>query len=339
MNRLKIGIIGCGKQASKHGASLKKMGNIEIVVADIDPQQARKFAEQENCDYAADANDIFMNQAVCAVIICTPTQSHVELITKALKYGKSVFCEKPLAESEEEIVELRQLAKEANQVLMIGYIYRFVPVFEECHRLFREQAVDGESMIMGRPLSAFFRLGGRGSHQAWKHRKDLGGGAINEMLVHMLDLANWFFGPLDNLKVITNRLLLEEREIQGVKVQADAEDFIMVQCTGAGDVQIFCQADLITPDFCQYAEIQCENGTFRGSIQQDQPSYVFLKNSRGGYASGKTELSFGTRSLLDIQMTSFVLAVQKKSGPDRNTLEDSHHLMKIVQQLKQQITE
>ena len=50
-------------------------------------------------------------------------------------------------------------------------------------------------------------------------------------------------------------------------VTVDAEDYVMIRCFGANGIEIFCQADLITPVFCQYVEIQGENRTFMGSIQ------------------------------------------------------------------------
>jgi predicted dehydrogenase len=333
--QVKVGLIGCGKQASKHIVSLHKIPGVSVVVSDINTTIARQFAQQVHCDYVDHPDEIFEDDSICAIIICTPTQSHVSLILQGCKNKKHIFCEKPLTESLEDLKPLEKALEDSGTILMVGYIYRFVPVFEECYRMLRDCLIDGSSFILGKPLAAHFRLGGRGSHQAWKHLKLQGGGAINEMLVHMIDLANWFFGPLQDVDVISNRLLLREREINGDVVAADAEDYVFVKCRNRHGLEIYCQADLVTPDFVQYVEIQGENGSFRGSIQPNSPSYVFLKEGRGGYDPGRTDFSFGKRNLIDIQMTSFVNAVVNNKRPDRNTLNDSYHLMKIINKIKE----
>lgn len=333
MNKIRVGLIGCGKQAEKHLASLKALPNVDIVVADIQRDLTRSFAQKNKVACVDDPEKIFEMKDILGVLICTPTPSHPDLIKRALESSKDVFCEKPLCAKVEDALTLRELEKKTGHTVMVGYVYRFVPIFEEGYRLFFQYRVDEESLILGKPLSAFFRLGGRGGHQVWKHRKDQEGGAINEMLVHMIDLANWYFGPLGDVEVISNELKCPERIIQGERVQVDAEDFVMIRCVGFSGVEIFCQADLITPAFSQYVEIQCENGTFMGSIQPEIPSFIFMKEGRGGYEAGKTILHYGKRKVLDIQMAYFIQAISQGIPPDRNRIEDSIELMKIVQKI------
>jgi predicted dehydrogenase len=338
MNKIKIGFLGCGKQAGKHIASLQKIPNVEVVLADIDKSLAKGLAEKNKVFWVGDPENIFADNGIMAVIICTPTQTHGSLITSALQAKKDVLCEKPLCDAMEEALALQKLEKQSKQIVTVGYVYRYVPIFEEGHRIIHQQQVNGESLVLGRPLSAFFRLGGRGGHQAWKHQKASGGGAINEMLVHMVDLANWYFGPLTNIEVITCALRYPDRYVNGEKVEVDAEDHIWIKCLGRNEVEIFCQADLITPAFSQFVEIQGENGSFRGSIQSDMPSFVFLQESRGGYDTGKTELRFGRRNVFDIQMMSFIQSVLRREKPDRNTIDDSLMLMNILAEIRKQVT-
>jgi predicted dehydrogenase len=338
MTKIKIGFIGCGKQAGKHIASLKKIPNVEIVLGDIDKAQAKELAEKNKVSWVDDLENIFADDDIIAVIICTPTQTHASLIKSALEAKKDILCEKPLCDDRAEAVDLQKLEQQSKQIITVGYVYRYVPIFEEGYKIIHQQQVNGESLVLGRPLSAFFRLGGRGGHQLWKHQKDSGGGAINEMLVHMVDLANWYFGPLTNIEVISCDLRSPERYVNGEKVGVDAEDHIWIRCLGRNKVEIFCQADLITPAFSQFVEIQGENGSFMGSIQSDMPSFVFLKESRGGYNTGKTELRFGRRNVFDIQMMSFIQAVLRREPPDRNTIDDSLMLMHTLGEIRKQVT-
>ena len=73
-----------------------------------------------------------------------------------------------------------------------------------------------------------------------------------------------------------------------------------------------------------------------GSIQPDMPSYIFLKESRGGYSVGNTVLNYGYRNVWDIQMLSFVQAVLSRSL-DRNTLKDSIELHRVMKEIKRQV--
>jgi len=337
MKNTRIGLIGCGKQATKHISSLQTVPGIEIILSDIDADISRNLAEKESLAWKKQPDEIIDDNSIKAVVICTPTTSHASLIKEAINKKKDVFCEKPLSDSLDEVMKMRQIVNKSESIVTIGYIYRFVPIFEEGYKLFLKGQVNGESLVMGKTLSAFFRLGGRGSHQLWKHRKESGGGAINEMLVHMIDLANWYFGPLRDIKVISCDLRYPERVIQGKKARVDTEDFIVVRAFGANGTEIFCQADLITPAFCQYVEIQAENGSFMGSIQSDSPSYIFLKENRGGYQAGKTEFGFGKRNIFDIQMLAFIQAVIKKQPLDRNTIDDSLQLIEIMEQIRKQV--
>ncbi len=336
MNNLKIGIIGCGKQAEKHISCLKKLRGVETVLSDIEPEFGRKLAEKTLSSWVEHPDEIIADPSVQAVVICTPTQTHVPLIERAVNSGKDVLCEKPLCESVEEVVHLQDCTAHSTQIVVIGYVYRYVPVFEEGYRIFCKQAINGDSLVMGKPLSVFLRLGGRGEHKAWKHQKSTGGGAINEMLVHMVDLANWYFGPLKEIEVISCDLRSPERVIEGKRISVDAEDYVFLRCRGNDGIEILCQADLITPAFIQYVEVQTEKGTFMGSIQPDMPSYMFLKEAGGGFAAGKTELNYGRRNVLDIQMLNFVQCILNREMPDRNTVADSVALVKNMVEIKNQ---
>lgn len=337
MAQIRVGVIGCGKQASKHIESLKNIPNVELVLSDIQSGLARDLAVRSGESWVPHAEEIFADKDIQAVVICTPTGTHTSVINRAIEAGKDVLCEKPLCDSMEEALTLQSLEKGSDRIVMVGYVYRFVPIFEEGYRLVFEQQVDGDSLVLGHPLSAFFRLGGRGGHQVWKHKKTMGGGAINEMLVHMIDLASWYFGPLREIEVISCAIRYPQRMIQGEKITVDAEDYCLIRCLGSNDTEIFCQADLITPSFSQYVEIQGENGAFFGSIQSNMPSYVFLKESRGGYSSGRTELRYGRRNVFDIQMTTFILGVLKRERLNKNTIDDSLKLIPILNEIRQQV--
>ncbi len=335
MNSTKVAIIGCGKQAPKHVSGLRHIPGIEIVLADSNPDTARALAERESLAWVANVDDVFADSGVDAVDICTPTPSHPVLIRSAIRSGKDFLCEKPLTERLDEARELTDLVARAGRIGMLGYIYRFAPIYELGHGLFKDLPHSGESMALGKVAVAHFRLGGRGSHQVWKHRRDHGGGAINEMLVHMVDLAIWYFGAVVDAQVLACDLLRSRRMIQGEVHDVDAEDYVLVRLKMESGVDVFCQADLLTPAFTQYAEIQGEYGTFVGSIQPHMPCYLQLDREIAGYHKGRNDFDFGSRNLFEAQMADFIHAVRSGKSPSRSTLEDSVLLMEAMEKVRQ----
>jgi predicted dehydrogenase len=307
---------------------------VEVVLADVNPDVAARLAEQQKLPWVKSVQDIFADPSILAVDICTPTPFHLELISQAVAGGKDFFCEKPLCDS---LAQAQELAGQVNGLKrrgMIGYVYRFSPIFELGYNLFADVPRGGDSPVLGRVVSAFFRIGGRGSHQLWKHRREHGGGAINEMLVHMLDLALWYFGPVQAAKILVCDLLRPRRVIQGQMEEVDAEDYVVVQLQMASGVEVLCQADLLSPAFSQYVEIQGENGAFMGSIQPDMPSFIFCEKDAAGYPAGKTPLSFGKLNLFEAQMAEFIRMVRWQQDPARCTLRDSINLLETMEMLQ-----
>lgn len=337
MRKIKIGIIGCGKQAPKHISGLRKVPGVELAIADIDSELARELAKKENVHWAPRLEEIFEDPEILGIDICTPTDTHVEIVRHALEAGKDFFCEKPLCENVAEARAIQELLTSTGRIGMVGYIYRFAPAFELGHKLFEDVPLSGESMVLGRVITAYFRLGGRGGHQLWKHRKETGGGAINEMLVHMLDLALWFFGPAKRAELVASELLRPNRPIQGQEEAVDAEDFALVRMQMESGVEVWCQADLLTPAFNQFVEVQGEYGTFMASIQKEMPSFVFCTRDALGYPAGRTTFDFGYHNLFDAQVAEFVRAIRFRLPPRRCTIEDSVLLLETLQKLTKRI--
>jgi predicted dehydrogenase len=193
---------------------------------------------------------------------------------------------------------------------------------------------EADSEVLGRVSNAFLRIGGRGSHMIWKHKRETGGGAINEMLVHMLDLSHWFFGPIAKIEDLVTTTKWASREIEGQTVDVDTEDYVLLRATTKSGVEVLVQADMITPAFTQYAEIQGENGSFFGSIQGDMPDFVFCTKPAGAYLGGKNALQPGNSNLFQGQMTNFLDAIEGKAAP-RCSVQDALKTMELTAEIRQ----
>ena len=329
-----IGLIGCGRQAPKHISGLAAWGDVDVVVADIHPERAAALAETHRARAVASPEEVFADPAIEAVSICTPPATHGALIRRSIAARKHFICEKPLTAELGEARALMAESERAGLVGMVGYIYRFAPAFDLAARALQGAALGGEAAALGAVSSAYFRIGGQGSHGTWQHRRDADGGAINEMLVHMTDLAIWFFGPIAEAHVLAADTRLPERQIRGETVEADVEDWILARMRSAGGVDILIQADLTTPTFLQFAEVHGSNGSFMGSIQPDMPTFVHCLEARAGFAAGKTPFAFGPRNLFEAQMGLFLDSVAGGRTLDRCTLADSVRLMEAIELLR-----
>ena len=130
--------------------------------------------------------------------VCTPPNTHDGIIKKLIDNNKHLLCEKPLSLNLDNLIEYEHLAKEKGLTVMGGYIYKFSP----SHIKMKEFIEANQSRV----TKAYFRIASPGIQSGWQYSKNQGGGVINELFVHMIDLANWYFGPIENIEEIGRKL-------------------------------------------------------------------------------------------------------------------------------------
>jgi predicted dehydrogenase len=319
---IRLGVIGCGKIAEKHLQAYKKLPDIEVTVTDIVPK-GETIAQNYGVGWHGNPDELISEGSVDAVDICVPTPSHASFIIRALESGKHVFCEKPLARTVQEAKEIEAKVTETGRVAMVGYLYKFHPAYQFAKEIIEER-------IIGDPYYAIFRLGGRGSHKAWKHKRDTGGGAANEMLVHMLDIVLWYFGAVRSVRNLYTDTLLAERAVEGKSVSADAEDVIVLKIESTSGVQTICESDLVTPSYMNYVEIQGTNGSLWTSILDTFPTIVYCKQPRGVYDLGHNSFSFPKVDLFERELSYFLECVRKGEVPEVNSIRHSVEVMELA---------
>ena len=125
---LKIGVIGAGHLGKFHLNNWAAIEGVKLVgFCDTDDENAKVVAEKYALPRFATTNELL--DACDAVDIVAPTTFHFELCEAAIKKGKHVFVEKPLANTMDEARALVKLAKEANIKFQVGHVERFNPAF------------------------------------------------------------------------------------------------------------------------------------------------------------------------------------------------------------------
>ena len=128
MNNLKIGVLGAGHLGKIHLKLLAETEGYELVgFYDPDPKQVEIAKEQFGISSYSSVDDLI--DSVDVVDVVTPTLSHYECASKALRKSKHVFIEKPVTNTLEEAESLMKLAMEANVKVQVGHVERFNPAF------------------------------------------------------------------------------------------------------------------------------------------------------------------------------------------------------------------
>ncbi|WJV17602.1 Gfo/Idh/MocA family oxidoreductase [Rossellomorea marisflavi] len=197
MKPLKIGVIGCGSIA-KHRHIPEYMANehAEIVaVCDVVKDRAEEMADQIGAKAYTDYKDLLKDESIEAVSVCTPNALHAPISVDALKAGKHVLCEKPMATSTEEAEAMIVAANEAGRKLMIGHNQRFVP----SHQKAKELISKGEAGKIYSFRTAFGHGGPEGwsvdGKDSWFFKKEEAFiGAMGDLGVHKTDLMRYILG-------------------------------------------------------------------------------------------------------------------------------------------------
>ncbi|MFH2142369.1 MAG: Gfo/Idh/MocA family oxidoreductase [Bacteroidota bacterium] len=125
---LKIGVLGAGHLGKIHIKLLKDIKEFELVgFYDPDHKKAEEVSKEFNIKFFSQPDDLY--QLVDSIDIVTPTISHFECATRALKLSKHLFIEKPITNTIEEAEALIKLSHEANVKVQIGHVERFNPAY------------------------------------------------------------------------------------------------------------------------------------------------------------------------------------------------------------------
>ncbi|MCZ2328735.1 Gfo/Idh/MocA family protein [Bartonella sp. F02] len=129
----RIAVLGCGYWGENHIRTLQSLGALRAV-SDIDGNRAAHFANAHGVESIA-PNDLFERTDIDAVVLALPPQFHTENALRALKNGKDVLVEKPIALNVADAEHQIRIADEYKQILMVGHILRFHPAFEKMYEL------------------------------------------------------------------------------------------------------------------------------------------------------------------------------------------------------------
>lgn len=189
---VRIGIIGCGGIANgKHMPSLKALPNVEMVAfCDLIVSKAEKAAKEygtENAIVYSDYTQLLADETIEVVHVCTPNKSHAEISIAAMKAGKHVMCEKPMAKSAADALAMVKTAEETGKKLTIGYQHRHKP-----ESTFLKKSINrGDLGEIYYAKALAVRRRGTPNWGVFLNEEEQGGGPLIDIGTHSLDLTLW----------------------------------------------------------------------------------------------------------------------------------------------------
>ena len=182
---MRFGVIGAGRIGKIHGGNIAKRADSAVAyVADADAAAAQSLAAATGGKVGG-AEEILADKSVDAVAICSPTDTHADLIERAAKAGKAIFCEKPVDLSADRVRACLEVVKATGAKLMIGFNRRFDPNFAAVQKRIADGAIGAVEIVQitsrdpsPPPVSYIARSGG----------------LFRDMMIHDFDMARFLLG-------------------------------------------------------------------------------------------------------------------------------------------------
>lgn len=190
--KIRVGIIGCGGISNSHMGGYKAIPDLVEVAAccDIDGEKAKRYSEAygiPNC--YTDYNEMFANENLDAVSVCTWNAAHACATIDALNAGINVLCEKPMAMNTRQALEMKEAAERNGKLLMIGFVRRFGNDADILKK-FIEAGTMGDVYFA---KATYLRR--NGCPGGWFGDKEYaGGGPLIDLGVHVIDLCRYLVG-------------------------------------------------------------------------------------------------------------------------------------------------
>ena len=195
---IKWGFIGCGEVTKyKSGPAFQKIANSAVVaVMSRNGEKAKKYAEERGIPrWYDDAQALVDDPEVNAVYIATPPSSHATYAIMAMKAGKPVYVEKPMAVTYEECCRVNRISQETGVPCFVAYYRRYLPYFLKVKSLVEEGAIGNVINVQIRFAQPPRNLDYNRENLPWRVQPDIaGGGYFYDLAPHQLDMLQEIFG-------------------------------------------------------------------------------------------------------------------------------------------------
>ena len=263
---VRFGLLGAGRIGKVHARAVDSNPEARLVaVADAFEQAAKDIAtaygaEVRSIDEIEAANDID------AVVICTPTDTHADLIERFSKAGKAIFCEKPIDLDVRRVEECLEVVEKTGAALMVGFNRRFDPHFMAVKKAIDDGEIGKVEMVTitsrdpGAPPVDYIKRSG---------------GIFRDMTIHDFDMARFLLGE-EPVSVSAHASVLVDKAI------GDAGDYDSVSVileTASGRQALISNSRRATYGYDQRIEVHGSKGMV--AAENQRPVSIEVANEKG----------------------------------------------------------
>ena len=182
-----VGVFGAGRIGQLHVNNMENDKNTRVkTINEPYPEKIREWFEGTSVEnLTTNENEIFLDEEIDAIFICSPTDTHLRLIEKAVEHGKHVFCEKPISFNQEETERLHQLLQNSEIKVQLGFNRRFDANFSYIKRAIKSKKIGNPQII---------KITSRDPMPPSLDYVKVSGGLFFDMTIHDFDMARFLAG-------------------------------------------------------------------------------------------------------------------------------------------------
>ena len=260
-----VGVIGVGMIGKDHIRRLTTVlaGAAVVAVTDVNAEEAARVAAVlPGATAHASGQDVIDDPAVDAVLVCSWGPTHEEYVVAAIAAGKPVFCEKPLATTEEACRRILDAESASGaRLVQVGYMRRYDPSY----RALKAVVDSGD---IGAPL--MMHCTHRNPSVPGHYTKDM---AITDTAVHEIDMVRWMFGE----EIVATTVMTPRKSRLGGELQDPLILLLEMESGALIDVEISVN---IRYGYDIRGEVVCEEGT--AALGESSPVTIRRANSYAG---------------------------------------------------------
>ena len=261
-----FGLLGAGRIGKVHAKAVAGNADARLVaVADAMEKPAAEIATRYGCEVRTIAA-IEKAKDVDAVIICTPTDTHADLIEHFARAGKSIFCEKPIDLDVKRVEQCLKVVEKAGATLMVGFNRRFDPHFMAVRKAIDDGAVGKVEMVNitsrdpGAPPAEYITRSG---------------GIFRDMTIHDFDMARFLLGEEPATVAASASVLVDPK----IGELGDYDSVSVILTTAGGRQCVISNSRRATYGYDQRIEVHGSAGMV--AAENQRPVSIEVANAQG----------------------------------------------------------
>jgi len=281
-----VALFGAGRIGAIHAGNIARQPGVRLkYVVDVDATAASKLAQQHGAQ-TTDAAKVFEDAGVRAVAIGSSTDTHADLIIRAAKAGKAIFCEKPVDLDLQRARACADAVRAAGVTCLIGFQRRYDPTFAAV----KARIVKGD---IGRPEMLIVTSRDPGAPPLDYIKRS--GGIFKDMLIHDFDVFRWIMDDEAATVYATGSCLVDP----GLAAAGDVDATAVTIRTRDGRLAQINTIRRAAYGYDQRFEVMGSKGMLQAgnhrpteallwsadAVAADKPEYFFLERYRAAYAA------------------------------------------------------